>query len=109
MKGRIMYKGTTPTFTFTTSANIDLTQATGVYVTFSTVGETELFTKTGADLVLTEKSIEVYLTQEETLAFPEGIIKAQINWTYSEDGKIKRCASDKMTITALSNLADEVL
>lgn len=104
-----MFKGTTPTFTFTTSADIDLTQATGVYVTFSNINETQIFTKTGADLVINEKSIDVFLTQQETLLFPEGTVKVQINWTYNEDGKVKRCASEKMTINAIRNLINEVL
>lgn len=100
-------KGTTPTFIFETTANIDLTQATEVWVTFSTTNEEEILTKKDTDLDLTAQSVSVFLTQNETLAFPKGRIKAQINWLFVEDGIEKRAASEKMLIATQSNLVNE--
>lgn len=82
-------RGTTPTLTLTFSdPDLDLTTASDVYVTFR-FGETPL-TKTGEDLVITEKTIEVFLSQTETLAFPEGPVEVQANWMKGG----KRAASD---------------
>lgn len=103
-----MYKGTTPTYTFTTT-EVDLTIARKVLVTFSTMDEKEIFTKQGDDLVVTENSIEVYLTQEDTLSLPTGSVKAQINWLYVQGGVTKRACSNKMVILTKKNLKDEVL
>lgn len=42
-----MYKGVTPTYTFKAPEGLDMTQATKVWVTFSTPDEREILTKTG--------------------------------------------------------------
>lgn len=108
-----MYRGTTPTYTFTLPDDVDLTQATKVYVTFSTddKSEKELATWTNADdaVTVSEHSVELYLTQEETLALPDGKIKVQLNWLYNEGSLTKRAASKKTTIKTERNLLDEVL
>ena len=81
---------TTPTFTLTfTEDALDLTQAQNVYVTFRS-GDV-LMTKTGADLTIAEKSIGVYLSQEETAKFRIGYVEIQVNWTMAPD---KRAASN---------------
>ena len=68
---------TTPTFTLTfTEQALDLTQAQNVYVTFKS-GET-LMTKTGADLTIAEKSIGVYLSQEETAKWIAEFIRKSV-------------------------------
>ncbi len=103
-----MYKGTTPTYTFTTT-EVDLTIARKVLVTFSTMDEKEIFTKEGDDLVVTANSVEVYLTQEETLSLPTGSVKAQINWLYIQGGETKRACSNKMIISTKTNLINEVI
>lgn len=104
---RTMYKGTTPTYTFT-SNDVDLTIASKVFVTFSTMDEKEIMTKSD-DLVITSHSVEVYLNQEETLSLPTGSIKVQINWLYDDNGETKRACSNKMTIPTKKNLKNEVL
>ena len=104
-----MYRGTTPTYTFILPDTVDLSLATKIYVTFAQIDETEIMTKTDADLVVSENTVEVYLTQEETLSFPNGQIKVQINWLYEEQGKVKRACSEKVMITAKKNLIDEVI
>ena len=73
-------RATTPTFTCTfTEQSLDLTTANNVYVTFSQ--GMRAITKTGEDLVISPKQIEVYLSQQETLPFVEGAVKVQANWT----------------------------
>lgn len=104
-----MYRGTTPTYTFTLPETVDLTLASDVYVTFSKNNDQEIFTKTGSDIEVTEHTVEVYLTQEETLSFPDGNIQVQLNWIYTEGTKRKRACSEKVSIKANRNLINEVL
>ena len=103
-----MYRGTTPTYSFIMPQGVDLTQADNVYVTFGALKGCTIFTKTGADLDVTETQVDVYLTQEETLAFPE-YVKVQLNWTYQEDGRTKRACSQQITISTERNLIDRVI
>lgn len=78
-------RGTTPTISLTfDDESLDLTQASGVYVTFDSAGN--VMTKTGADLDVAERQIDVFLSQEETLSFPIGTVAIQVNWIYA-DGK----------------------
>lgn len=72
-----MWRGTTPTNTF--SVNIDLTSATAIYVTYAQKGVTVL-EKTGADLDVTADKIVVHLTQAETLSFAPGLVFLQIRY-----------------------------
>lgn len=104
-----MYRGTTPTYIFIPPEGLDLTEAQNVYITFSGENGCEIFTKTGEDLEVTAESVSVYLTQQETLQFPNGRIKIQINWTYQDGAKTKRAASEPMYITANPNLIEEVI
>ncbi|MBQ3870990.1 MAG: hypothetical protein II777_10615 [Clostridia bacterium] len=98
-------RGTTPTFTLTFNDEaLDLTTATGVYVTFNDNGN--IITKTGDAMTVGAKQIEVYLTQKETLSFSVGAVEVQANWTYS-DGK--RAASKVATVNITKQLLDEVI
>lgn len=100
-----MYRGTTPTFELKINdENIDLTEADNVYVTFRT--KKGKSTYTGEALEVTEQQVDVYLTQEQTLAFPTGIVEVQINWTY-ENGK--RACTNIARIVVSENLIEEVL
>lgn len=104
-----MYQGVTPTFTFKAPEEVDLSTATKVWVTFSTEDERELVTKAGNDLTVTTNEVELYLTQQETLKLPVGVLKVQLNWIYNEGGKVKRACSNKLEIQIDSNLKREVL
>lgn len=104
-----MYRGTTPTYSFIMPEGVDLTLAQNVYVTFANVKDRVIFTKTGADLEVTASQVDVYLTQEETLSFPQGDVRVQLNWTYDQGGRTKRACSQKMTISTERNLIDRVL
>lgn len=97
-------RGTTPTFTLTfTEQGLDLTAANHVYVTFKN-GIT--LTKSDSDLTIGEKQIDVYLSQEETLAFRNGQTAIQANWTYG-DGS--RAASNIVRYTLTDNLLNRVV
>lgn len=100
-------KGTTPTFIFTTP--IDLTEASKVWVTLSTMSECELITKSNEDLIITSESVSVFLSQTETLSLPKGQVKVQLNWLYQEGNKLKRACSKKKTISTDTNLLDKEL
>lgn len=98
-------RGVTPTFTLTISdQTIDLTQAANVYVTFSRRGKS--ITKTGADLTIGTNTIEVSLTQAETLSFPEGTAEVQANFTYA-DGT--RCATEIEAVDMTRQLLERVV
>lgn len=103
-----MYRGTTPTYTLTLPETVDLTMASEVHVSFSDNNK-EILRKTGNDLEITAHSVSVYLTQEETLSFPNGNVQIQLNWIYTDRGKRKRACSEKAVIKANKNLIDEVL
>lgn len=78
---------TTPTFTLTfDEQGLDLTQAVNVYVTFRS-GQYVL-TKSGEDITVSEKTIAVYLTQEETSQFRVGSVEIQANWTTGGGGRV---------------------
>ena len=98
-------RGTTPTLTLTfTEESLDLTQAENVYVTFTT--EHATLTKTGEDLEVAAKQIDVYLSQQETLSFPAGQIQIQANWTYAGGD---RGASDVALFEFTPQLLNSVL
>ena len=104
-----MYKGVTPTFIFKPKDSVDLSQANEVWVTFATMGNREIFTKSGDELRVTSDAVEVFLTQEETLSFPQGKVAIQLNWIYDEGTVTKRACSNRLEITVNRNLKNEVL
>ena len=71
-----MRRGTTPTNTFLT--DVDLTGAT-VFVTYEQNGAV-VIEKTGSDLTIATDSVQVLLTQADTLAFKPGAVKIQIRY-----------------------------
>ena len=93
-----MIRGTTPTFTFTiVNETVDLTEAENVYVTIRQ-GSKEI-TKTGEDLEVAARTVNVFLNQEESLSLSETVqAEVQINWTYLDpiDNTIVRRAATKV-------------
>ena len=70
---------TTPTFLLSFSeTELDLTQATSVYVTFQQADT--VITFTGERLTVAAKTIAVSLTQEEAGRFFECDVEIQANW-----------------------------
>ena len=96
---------TTPTFSlkFTEQA-LDLTQAENVYVTFKKGGY--ILTKSGEALTVSEKQIDVYLSQEECGGFAVGAVEIQANWT---DRAGNRCASEVATTEISEQLLKKVV
>lgn len=101
-------RGTTPTFTLSfEEGSVDLTEAANVYVTFRYgIQRNRVLTKTGEDLDVTENTIDVYLNQEETLAFEVGNVEIQVNWTYTGGG---RASSEVVSYAITKQLLNEVL
>lgn len=85
-----MRRGTTPTITITT--DIDLTAASNLFVTFKQ-GDRIVFEKTLGDVDVTENTVVCELTQEDTLALKDSIVRFQIRATIG-DAKV---ASNIMT------------
>ena len=104
-----MYKGTTPTYILTLPQDIDLDNASEVVVTFSDFHYQRILEKSGADLTIEDNTISVFLSQEETLRFPEGKVRIQVNWTYISGGQMLRACSEIATIHAQKNLKNEVI
>ena len=99
-----MVRGTTPTFKLILNDDtVDLTTATKVYVTFSQNG---IKLTKSEDLEILEKEVDVYLSQEETLAFVLSSVEIQINWIYG-DGK--RACTNIVRVPVGRNLINEVL
>ena len=100
-----MVRGTTPTFQLKiTDDSVDLTQALNVYATFKQLGFQ--IDKSGEDIEVYEKQVDVFLSQEETLQFAEGNVEVQLNWTYA-DGT--RAATRIKQIDVGKNLIGRVL
>ena len=89
-----MKRGTTPTHTF--SVDVDLTSATVIYLTYKQGNET-IVERDISNMTVTSNSIQVRLTQEETLAFNTAVnIQIQIRAGFSDGSRI---ASDILTVS----------
>ena len=103
-----MYKGTTPTVTITLKdQTVDLTAASHVYVTIASRNK-NLIRKEDAALDVSEHSVALYLTQEETLALPQ-VAFLQLNWTYIDGDTRKRACSEIVPVRFNPNLEAVVL
>lgn len=98
-------RGTTPTYVCTfIEQSLDLTQANNVYVTFRKGAK--ILTKTGQDIEVAAKQVEIYLDQKETLMFSTGEVKVQVNWTLA--GGMRAC-SEVATINLSEQLLEKVV
>ena len=102
-----MTRYTTPTFTLTLPNDVDLTEATNVYATFSQPPVT--LTKTGEALEITAHQIDVYLSQAETSSFASGVVEIQVNWTQNVSGEVRRACTEIARVNVGKNLLDEVV
>ena len=73
-----MYQGTTYLLPFVVEDK-DLTDMVGLQVSLRTLSG-KLIIKSKPDLVVGGNEIAIFLTQEETLALPEGPIRCQLRW-----------------------------
>lgn len=98
-------RGTTPTFTCTfTEENLDLTTANNVYLTFKQGSHG--MTKSGDDIEVQAKQIDVYLNQKETLGFRVGGVEIQANWTMANG---RRASSDVAVVEFSKQLLERVV
>ena len=104
-----MTQGTTPTFTLTFPDEIDFSIVDDIIVTFADAKMDVLMEKGKNDITIDRNVLEIYLTQEETLAFPIATLYVQVNWTYNVDGEIKRACSNIARFKTCKNLHDEVM
>lgn len=100
----MIIRGTTPTFTLTVSDAVDLSTAQGVYATFRQGAD--VITKSGDDIVVSAHSVDVYLTQAETLLFETGTVDIQLNWTFANG---ERAASTISSVAWDENLLRRVV
>ena len=99
-----MRRGTTPTHIFT--VDIDLTDASAVFITYSQLREVVL-EKGMDDLTITPEEISVKLTQEDTIAFhDEYDVEIQIAAKF-EDGSVIRSQIIRTDVQRI--LKDEVI
>ena len=98
-------RGTTPTYILTfEEETLDLTTANNVYVTFRKGAK--VLTKTGDDIEVSAKQVEIYLNQKETLSFSTGDVEVQVNWTFAGG---RRAASEVVTIPLSRQLLEKVV
>ena len=98
-----MTRGTTPTNTFTVP--IDLTNAEVIYITYCQ-NERTVIEKNKSDMTVTSDTIEVQLTQEETLKLREDRVEIQIS-ARMPDGNVVR--SNIIKTTADKILKEEAI
>lgn len=99
-------RGTTPTFILKINdPTVDFTLAENVYASF-TQGKHVSITKTGESLDIQAHQVGVYLSQEETLKFVEGLIEIQLNWTYDNAA---RAATKIASVEIGKNLIGRVI
>ena len=102
-------RGTTPTFELVLPAEIDLSLADEVCVSFMNGRKQKLDKSTEDDAIIVNGNIvEVYLTQEESLKITEAEknLEIQVNWKYP-DGK--RAATEVVSIFVDRQLLNEVM
>lgn len=96
-------QGLTPTITITVPNDTELTEARNVYVSFKQ-GNKVLKLTNGFEVYA--HSVEVYLTQEQTLSFKAGTVEIQLNWTYASG---QRGATKPKVMSVMANHLLEVL
>ena len=107
-----MIRGTTPTFTLTIAdTSVDLGQAENIYFTL-TQGSNAI-TKSGEDLEVGTRTVNVFLTQEESIDLIEGAgADIQLNWTYLDPGGsgiVRRAATKVKTIQITKQILRRVI
>ena len=98
-----MFRGTTPENKF--HVNLDCRDASVLYITYAQFGQ-KIIEKTIEDVTITEETITVQLTQEDTLRFCPGKVEVQISVRFP-DGKAAKC--DIIETTAKRILKEGVI
>lgn len=98
------YAGQTTPVSFTFGEDFDPTTASKTVLSFA-YGNTPFLEKDEDDLTITSTSVTVNLTQTESLSFPIGTVRAQINFIVSGI----RIPTDIVTLNVDQNLHMEVI
>ena len=101
-----MYKGTTPTFTFTFPEDFDPSLASDILLTFSADRRHPILEIEREEMTISDGTISVWLSQEQTVKFPTGNVYVQFNFDYSDGNRV---ASIIQTIVWNRNLHSEVI
>lgn len=73
-----MRRGTTPTITLTCD-DLDFTQMKSIYITLAQqMGWKKTVRENDLNLEISEHELKVYLTQEDTLRFHNGVVQVQV-------------------------------
>lgn len=105
-----MIRGTTPTLTLTIrNETVDLSEAANIYVTLRQ-GVKEITVSDGLEIG-TPRTVQVFLTQEQSLGLVEGKAEIQVNWTYPDpiSGAPRRAATKVKTIPIDKQLLRRVI
>ncbi len=97
-----MWRGTTPTHTFTLPSDVPVQDFTDIYITYSQDG-TPVVEKTGDELTVEGSRIRLTFSQADTLLFKPGQVKIQLR-AKTADGKA--VASNIISTTAKEVLKD---
>ena len=98
-------RGTTPTYIINLrDQTFDLTQAENVYITFK--GRINKIRKSGTDITVNPHSLEVTLSQQDTLSFCPGDVTIMANWTYANG---ERGCIEALHDNYTDNVENEVL
>lgn len=99
-----MVQATTPTFILTLPDTVDLSEVENLYFTIEQ--NKTLLTKETEDLTVEGQTVQVFLSQQETLQFRTGTASIQLNWTY---GNGARGCSNIVQIHVDENLLKKVV
>ncbi len=105
-----MYRATTPKTVLEIEDDIDLNDCTHIYVTINDKKDVTLLEKSDTDLTIeSERVLSFYLTQAESLSLPIGTALIQVNYTWDDDGVIRRGATDKAEVEIKKNNKEVVI
>lgn len=104
-----LFTGTTPTYVLTFGDDVDLTQADAIAVTITDFQRKPLVELTTDDLIITETTIQFTLSQEQTLALPNGNCLLQVNAIYDDGTSVARACSEIGVLEFKKNLKNEVM
>lgn len=99
-----MVQATTPTFILTLPDTVDLSEVSHLYFTIEQ--NKTIVKKQDKDLTVNGQTVQVFLSQQETLRFKNGTANIQLNWTY-ENGS--RGCSNIVPVHVDENLLKEVV
>ena len=102
---------TTPSFVITINGDVDLRQASAVFVTV--VQGPVSVTKSGADVQISNNgtTVSVWLSQTESMQFGIGTAYAQVNWTYMDVAaeEIRRLSTEPLVVKVSEQLYKQVI